>query len=559
MGEVFTRKFIELDGDPVVGASLRLVSLTWPVAVPCDLYEIVSADPEEQGCYYSSAGLTGTQTELDPGVYRIEIYNGSNWVPFSGVGGSEVTISPGRTLRADGSGSYLRFIVENDQLRVTSLMGDDVGLALSNVQDALAAASTAGLKKVIVGKYRQVAVWQGSGQITIPDGVTLDLGGAEIRSLLNAPVIEFAGAGTVCNGIVSIGGTARAATTVANKLAVFENVAFVRSGQVAPTAASSTNTETPVSFIGCTNVTLAPVTPGAVVRKQVASGCSSVYEVGSAIDVAQVANANATGAEIGSLVRTAVAALGAAPSVTPPFAGTAEAAEALKQMWFSKIPGLESALASIGGSYEQWSWQGSKGPTHPNGDPGSVTISFARATISGTPVAVNCERKAAVYGQGIHQRLRVSVAGTISFTLLNTSGGPTFDCTIGVEMADFFSALQSEFPNTFDLFQNSGLSHNVDFYMVGFVRSVLGSVLKAKTEQVNGASFPYCSTTGPGSRMSITFRDDQTTWGGVVPKNLIYQFGIEMDIPFIQNIAFDERDSSGGFGSIIYLQYDPVT
>ena len=144
MGEVFTRKFIELDGDPVVGASLRLVSLTWPSSVPCDLYEIVTADPEEQGCYYSSSGLTGTQTELDPGVYRIEIYNGSSWVPFSGVGGSEVTISPGRTLRPDGTGSYLRFIVENDQLRVTSLMGDDVGLTLSDVQAALTAASTAG-------------------------------------------------------------------------------------------------------------------------------------------------------------------------------------------------------------------------------------------------------------------------------------------------------------------------------------------------------------------------------------------------------------------------------
>ncbi len=450
MGEVFTRKFIELDGDPVVGASLRLVSLTWPSSVPCDLYEIVTTDPEEQGCYYSSSGLTGTQTELDPGVYRIEIYNGSSWIPFSGVGGSEVTISPGRTLRADGTGSYLRFIVENDQLRVTSLMGDDVGLTLSDVQAALTAASTAGLKKVIVGKYRQVAVWQGSGSLTIPDGLTLDLCGAEIRSLLNAPVLEFAGAGTVCNGTVAIDGTARVANTVAGGLAVFENILFVRSGQVVPTAASSVNAETPVAFVGCTNVTLAAPSPGAFVRKQSAVGCNGVYEVGSATDVSQIANANATGAEVGSLVRTALAALGVAPSVAPPFAGTTEAAEAVKQMWFDKIPSIESDIAGLQANTNliNFQWEGSHGPSSPNGDPSRLTIDYIDDigfSIYANNVEV-LERKAIATGPEPFNEIEITCAFSWKIQYTGLTSGDQLYFNFTIDMSDMEAAFAAANP-----------------------------------------------------------------------------------------------------------------
>ena len=458
MGEVFTRKFVELDGDPVVGASLRLYPVSWNAAPPIDLFEIVSTDPEEQGTYYSSAGLTGTPTVLDAGVYRIEQYNGSAWVPFGGLGGSEATISPGRTRRADNTGDYLRFIVENDQLRVTSLMGDDEMLALSHVQDALLSAATAGLKKVIVGKYRHVAVWQGSGYLTIPDGLTLDLCGAEVRSLLNAPVIEFAGAGTVCNGTVAIAGGTRAANTLAGNLAVFENVRFVRSGQAAPTAASSTNAETPVSFVGCTNVTLAPPAFGAVVRKQVAIGCSGVYEVGNAADVSQIANANATGAEIGSLVQTVLAGLGSAPSTTPPFAGTAEAAEAVKQMWFGKIPALE-VVAANAVSYRH-SWKGSGGPSAPNGDPSKLTATITNYTgsvITGSQV-INLERKVNIIGPDQNLMIEICAAGTAK--VLKSNGTPNGNFIFGVDFSDALADVRSIYASCSEFFSwmNTGSS-----------------------------------------------------------------------------------------------------
>lgn len=551
MGEVFTRKFIELDGDPVVGASLRLVSLTWPVAVPCDLFEIVSTDPEEQGCYYSSAGLTGTQTELDPGVYRIDIYNGSNWVPFSGVGGSEVTISPGRTLRADASGSFLRFIVENDQLRVTSLMGDDVGLALSDVQAALTAASTAGLKKVVVGKYRHVAVWQGSGYLTIPDGLTLDLCGAEIRSLLNAPVLEFSGAGTVCNGTVAIAGGTRAANTLAGNLVVFENIRFVRSGQAAPTAASSTNAETPVSFIGCTNVTLAPPVVGAVVRKQSAVGCNGVYEVGNATDVAQVANANATGAEVGAFVQTALDDIGSAPSVTPPFAGTAEAAEAVKQMWFDKIPSLEADVAALASSgYEQFSWQGGHYPALPNGDLGSgaYTITPTNVVVVSSSL-INVERKLVVYGAGINKRIRVSVAMTLSAVMRRSNSAIPIgaaEIAISSEMGDAMAAVQVEYPGAINIFDEIADGGRYLLYTSSrCVRLVSPSGTQVMT------AIPSLNSVGTKVSAYIADLDIDS----MTNLTYIYQVATEIDAPF-HSAASDisDRATDGSFASLIQLQ-----
>ena len=444
-------------------------------------------------------------------------------------------------------------------------MGDDEMLALSHVQDALLSAATAGLKKVIVGKYRHVAVWQGSSYLTIPDGLTLDLCGAEVRSLLNAPVLEFAGAGTVCNGTVAIAGGTRVANTIAGNLAVFENVRFVRAGQAAPTAASSTNAETPVSFIGCTNVTLAPPAVGAVVRKQSAVGCNGVYEVGSATDVAQIASANATGTEVGSLVRTALAALGVAPSVTPPFAGTTEAAEAVKQMWFDKIPDIESALGNS--VVTQFQWNGARGALYPNGDPAkasaTITAYGGTSTVVNSYSLLNLERKACVLGTGLFRRLAVSCAGSIAIEFQDSDH--YVSASIVVDFTDMQAAYKVAFPSAPDIFQflSGGGSASASF------NNMKGTI--AYRNSSDGTYVPiYALGYRPAGEEDVNFYFyAQLVSSGVVrfamnehaasavANSLVLQFQFEIDMPArISANHYSSEDPS--FASIDGLAYNVV-
>ena len=532
MAEVFTRKFIQQNGDPVVGGVFRLVNLTNPLDPPCELYEIVSADPEEKGQYYSSLGNTGTQTALDHGVYRIEKWNGAAWVAFGGPGSAEATIEPGRAGRIDGTGTVLIDKILADEVRVSMFVNDNTR-SNSHINEALTWAAANGIGRVYVGAYDGAATWSGSSQITIPDGLTLDLGGASLETSANAPLILFSGSGCVKDGILKAATGQRVATTGEEKV-MFQDVDFVRPGFTVPTAAASNNSQTPVLFVGCSNVVVAPAGAGTdEQRLNIWVGCTSVKETtGTTAD--HTSSANVTATELAKLLKNTTTALGSAPSVTPPFSDNSKFAEAVKQMWFSKVPSLESRVGTLESSsmYAVFEWYGSRGPTNPNGDPSKVAITNVDPT--GFSVyqssVVNLERKAYIYGFGARKRICINVAGTIKFDYTGNSSGDQLAWSAEVDFSDMQSAIASVY---------SGIP------------SVFSKVYDSQIAKLANAGVRYRDSAGM-SYNAVSFTDDAYKWLNY-PLNLVSQ---DNKLKFYDHISMNTYPNAGSMIIQFYANID---
>lgn len=453
MAEFITRKFTDkTDGTPRTGLNVRLKSVTDPALDPIILQEIVTTVEADQGQYYAAATPGGAPTLVPHGVYTIERDEGAGagYEPFEG----EISVNP---LRSTGNktGKYpLLDRVVADVVRVASFLGDNEVGTMSHIQEAVNYAATRG-GYVVVGAYGagvNGTIWTGS-PVTVPDGVTLDLAGATLyaNSAPDVSVLNLSGSATIKNGILKteyVSGSRVCTQLSVGSNVAFENVSFDRAGTLYPTCASSTNEESLCSFVICQPVVIAPAFgDGGYTRIQRTYACLPVYEVNGTIPITPLDRANVQGLELAEIVKTIPTAVGTAPSLTPPFSNGTSFVEAVKQLWFVKQPEWEAEIAALQDSSNlvNFHWEGSHGPSTPNGDPSKMAIT----SLSGTSIvssAVNVvERKVSVEGVvgSVYADVRIAAA----FKAVTFSGpGDVLEFTTRVDLSDMESAFATQFP-----------------------------------------------------------------------------------------------------------------
>lgn len=440
MANKVTRKFTNATtGAPITGGVYELRSVTAPGTPAIQMTEIVTAVDADKGLYQTAAGV-------EPGVYKV-------YKSLADTG-EEITVSPGRMAMAGDTDVLAQNAVAATFHATAFVPETDLQPSIAAINAAITAATTAGAKKVFVGGYRNSFVWQGAAQVTIPDGITLDLGGAEIRCTIadTPPIVIPAGANVaVMNGKVTgtaTTGTSRMATVGdTTSLSYWENIQFSGFNSTKPTVGTSADAETRAFFVGCSNVILAsPADPAARTRKQSASGLRAApLNPGGASSRTPVGEANATGDEVGNLFRTLLEALGTAPSTTPPFADHTKAAEAVKQMWFAKVPDLELGVVDLQNQINagaagatSWSWSRS------NTLDGTAYVT----TPAGPHNATTCEysaQNAFVRGVGENARLILQCAVILDFIHNSANGG--FSGYMYIDLTEFEAALAIKYPS----------------------------------------------------------------------------------------------------------------
>lgn len=455
MAEIVTRRFVNrVDGTPITGALIRLRNAMFPSYDPFLMREIPGATQDAQGYYYST-GLADTVPAYLEGVWYIErdFGLGAGFEPWEG----EITIAPKR-LYSGGTGGNLIDPIINSVFHVMSIVPDGGVGDMGRVHTSLALAASSGRsKRIVVGSHGSDGTnktWSGDGA-SAPDGSVIDLAGATLNqnSTNEASVLACVGDITVMNGnlkIYSEGGLGRVVTmNNPAKLAVFIGVTFERPGTAAPTVAGTANEECPAIFIGCKNVVLAPATAGSSTRLQRAVGCLGVYEVGGAA-VVQLDQANASGQEIGDLIRTALnATIDTPPDPGIPFTDMKEFAEAVKQMWATEIPALKTkdedlqnqintATSSSGTSWT-WSRVGM-------GDAAFGLVAFTGSISS--PSLLYTAQNAYVRGSGQNAVLVLNCCALFKFTAVGSAGGDfRYSGGIAIETGAFEAALAAQFPD----------------------------------------------------------------------------------------------------------------
>ena len=443
MANKVTRKFTNATtGAPILGGVYELRSVTSPGSPAIAMTEIVTAVESDQGLYQTAAGV-------EPGVYKVY----KDLVDT----GEEITVSPGRMAMAGDTDVLTQNAVAAIFYATAFVPEADLQPSIAAVNAAITAATAAGAKKVFLGGYRNSFLWAGAAQVTIPDGMTLDLGGAELRcTIADTPPIVIPAAANVAvkNGKITgtaTTGTSRMATAGdTTSLSWWENIQFAGFNNTKPTVGTSADAETRAYFSGCANVILAtPTDPATRVRKQSATGLRAApLNPGGASSRIPITEANATGDEVGNLFRTLTEALGAAPSTAAPFANHTDAAEAVKQMWFEEIPDLKTkdadlqeqiAVATVS-SGTSWTWD-----RVDNSDAVFGLTAFD-GSIS-NPSILHCSQSAFVRGVGKNAVLVLRGAAVVKFTAVRIAAEAFgFRGSIGIDLAAFEAALAVRYP-----------------------------------------------------------------------------------------------------------------
>lgn len=474
MAEFITRKFTDkTDGTPRTGLNVRLKSVTDPALDPIVLQEIVTTVEADQGQYYAAATPGGAPTLVPHGVYTIERDEGAGagYEPFEG----EISVNP---LRSTGNktGKFpLLDRVVADVVRVASFLGDNEVGTMSHIQEAVNYAATRG-GYVVVGAYGagvNGTIWTGS-PVTVPDGVTLDLEGATLyaNSAPDVSVLNLSGSATIKNGTLKteyVSGSRVCTQLSVGSNVAFENVSFDRAGTLYPTCASSANEESVCSFVICQPVVLAPAFgDGGYTRIQRTYACLPVYEVNGTVPITPLDRANVQGLELAEIVKTIPTALGTAPSLTPPFANGASFTEAVKQLWFVKQPEWEAEIAALQDSSNlvNFHWEGSHGPSTPNGDPAKMAITSLSVdapnvmTISSSSVSV-VERKVSVEGVTGSVYAEIRIAASFKFNYFNFDIGSVLEFSTRVDMSDMESAFATQYPGYISIIPNIATNSDI--------------------------------------------------------------------------------------------------
>ena len=565
MANKVTRKFTNATtGAPITGGVYELRSVTAPGTPAIQMTEIVTAVDADKGLYQTAAGV-------EPGVYKVY----KSLVDT----GEEITVSPGRMAMAGDTDVLAQNAVAATFHATAFVPETDLQPSIAAINAAITAAATAGAKKVFVGGYRNSFVWQGAAQVTIPDGITLDLGGAEIRCTIadTPPIVIPAGANVaVMNGKVTgtaTTGTSRMATVGdTTSLSYWENIQFSGFNSTKPTVGTSADAETRAFFVGCSNVILAtPADPAARTRKQSASGLRAApLNPGGASSRIPVGEANVTGDEVGSLFRTLLEALGTAPSTTPPFADHTKAAEATKQMWFVKVPALEAAVDDIQDQIDSgvagstsWSWSRS------NTLDGIFAIRATLGAINGA-TCVYSAQNAFVRGTGENAKLTLQCSAMFDFVASGAGGRPRIGGWLVIDLTEFEAALALKYPS-WDLSGVSGLRYSdsgrcFGLYFKGAYRNVsLKSWLSTTTNRPPWVNLAAAQPLGGDGNGYVQFAAATESWrsGGKAVKILIdtqnYVAGtyramcsFELEIPASQLGA---QAGSGSLGTVVDLPY----
>jgi len=442
MANKVTRKFTNATtGAPILGGVYELRSVTSPGSPAIAMTEIVTAVESDQGLYQTAAGVV-------PGVYKVY----KSLVDT----GEEITVSPGRMAMAGATQVLTQNAVAAVFYATAFVPEADLQPTIAAVNAAITAATAAGAKKVFLGGYRNSFLWTGAAQVTIPDGMTLDLGGAELRcTIADTPPIVIPAAANVAVMDGKITGTATTGTSRmatagdTTSLSYWENIQFAGFNSTKPTVGTSADAETRAFFVGCANVILAnPSAATNRTRKQSATGLRAAPLVpGGASSRIPITEANVSGDEVGNLFKTLTEALGAAPSTAAPFADHTVAAEAVKQMWFTDVPALlakdidlQNQIDSGTAGGTSWAW------SRTNPLDGIFALAANIGAISGA-TCVYSAQNAFVRGTGENARLVLQCAAMFDFVASGGGGTPKFGGWLVIDLTAFEAALATKYPS----------------------------------------------------------------------------------------------------------------
>lgn len=562
MANKVTRKFTNAStGAPILSGVYELRSVTNPGSPAIAMTEIVTAVEADQGLYQTAAGV-------EPGVYKVY----KSLVDT----GEEITVSPGRMAMAGDTDVLTQNAVAAVFHATAFIPEADLQPSIAAVNAAITAATAAGAKKVFLGGYRNSFLWTGAAQVTIPDGITLDLGGAELRcTIADTPPIVIPAAANVAvkNGKITgtaTTGTSRMATAGdTTAMSYWENIQFAGFNTTKPTVGTSADAETRAFFSGCANVILAnPSASTNRVRKQSATGPRAAPLVpGGASSRIPITEANATGDEVGNLFRTLTEALGAAPSTAAPFANHTDAAEAVKQMWFTKVPALEGDVVGLQDQIDagaagstSWSWSRSVAAdavweVTPVGGSGTV----------GVPSIRTCYQNAYVRGTGNNAVLVLQCAAV--FKVLLSAGVPFMGISgsITIDLAAFEAALAVKYPGwgisgIASLRYSEGGRAFGFYFKKAFKAFALESYLVAnrmpwsQIPLLDGdgdgpSALKFCSSTAPFVQKGVKFTIPPQS---IAIGSTIAAVSFELEIPATQT---NVHANDGALGTIIDLPY----
>ena len=313
----------------------------------------------------STQGRYVTTTVVPNGVYKI--YRVVDAVETDT--GDEVHVEPGRVMHgglADDPFYPPVSRVVGDVVHVAGFIPDGATDTLASyITNAMTWAVANNYGSIKVGGYKGSNTWSGATTLTIPAGIIhIDLDGAVIACTgLNINPINNEAIGLhISDGSIQGNGTGSTPHVTSSTGILYTNVKFIGFGGGSPVQGYTTTSGggTPTShtvYFNCSNVRcdsgrrtrgVGSYPPGT----QVAFGREYATDTGTGAGASErqsLVFADVDALELTQWIRAVQASPIAPPGNTAPFSSTADAAEALKHLWYTLKPYVDTIPSVISG------------------------------------------------------------------------------------------------------------------------------------------------------------------------------------------------------------------
>jgi len=448
MAEKVTRQFVdETTGDPITGGQFRLVSKTDPLYPNITLVEIPDQTPGIPDGRYSSV------TTVQTGIYGIERFINGVWVQTS----DEITVEPGRWMNSGGGemivADYLEAVIRAGGHFNPGSTPDLVALG-----SVLTYAHDNGFNTVVVGSFRGIKIWEGGSALVVPDGMFVDLAGATIQcSTQDVAAVLCSGSATIVNGTIACSGTSSSQHVTSvdpAKEILFVDVNFTGLSSTHATVTTSSGDIAKATFIGCSNVIVDNLDSSLSVAKQTVIGGKQNAQHVNGSPFVPPAHANATGTEIGDLVRFVLSSVAPAGSEIPPssepFVNMRQVAAAIRNLWFVQKPLIADSGSAVVLTYAK------KDSDIDENDPvsriQSISSYMSHGGFNASITSLSLHRKATVIERGKYRKAVISIGmgGFWSFTFTPTDPPPyqwsDVYGSVEINIADIVNDLKISFP-----------------------------------------------------------------------------------------------------------------